>query len=112
MARSARNTTPPTAAITAFHPVNPADNPPDYAEDEPNRVMIPVTAMAGTFLCKGKLRISTLSGLSMSIEQSHASWTSIYEAEVTNPYLAQMPAMHVPLILVRPSRVPLALEGD
>jgi hypothetical protein len=102
----------PVPTIIAFHPVLPADNPLDYTEDEKNRLMVPVTALAGTFLFKGALRISTLSGLGTSIEQAHSSWTSIYEAEVTNPYLSQMPPMHVPMILVHPKQVSLALEGN
>jgi len=102
----------PVSTIIGFHPVMPADNPLDYAEDEKNRLMVPVTAIVGTFILKGKLRISSLSGLGTSIEMAHSSWTSIYEAEATNPYLPQMPPLHIPMILTNPKHVGLALEGD
>lgn len=102
----------PVYKLIAFHVVLPADNVLDYAEDEKNRVMIPLTAMAGTFLFKGKLRISTLSGLATSIEMAHTAWTSLYENEITNPYLPQMPPMHIPLVLISSKNVALALEGE
>jgi hypothetical protein len=102
----------PVNKIIAFHPVLPADNILDYAEDEKNRVMVPMTAVAGTFLFKGKLRISSLSGLGTSIEMAHSAWTSLYEVEITNPYLAQMPPLHVPMLLAGSKYVTLALEGD
>src|SRR5512140_1951954 len=76
----------PVAKVLGFHPVLPADISLDYAPDEPNREMVPVTAMVGTFLLKGKLRISSLSGLRTTIEMAHTSWTSIYEVEISNPY--------------------------
>jgi hypothetical protein len=102
----------PVSKVIAFHPVQPTDNTLDYAMDEPNREMVPLTVLAGTFQFKGKLRISTLSGLSTSIEMAHSSWTSIYEAEVFNPYLAQMPPLHIPMILTNPKHVSLAVVGD
>ncbi len=102
----------PVSKIIAFHPVLPADNAPDYDENEKNRVLVPVTGIAGTFICKSKLRISSLSGLSTSIEMAHNSWTSLYEVEISNPYLAQMPPMHIPMILINPKHVSLGLESD
>lgn len=100
----------PVARLIGFHPVLPADNPLDYAEDEKNRQMVPVTAIVGTFLLKGKLRISSLTGMASSIEMAHASWTSIYEVEITNPYLPQMPPLRIPMVLVSPKHVSLAPE--
>jgi hypothetical protein len=101
----------PVAMVVAFHPILPAENPLDYAEDEKNRVMVPVTTLVGTFVYKGKLRISSLSGFGASIELAHSSWTSIYEVEVTNPYLPQMQPLHVPMILMNPKQASLALEA-
>jgi len=102
----------PVAKVIAFHPVLPADNPMDYSEDEKNRQMTPITAIAGTFLFKAQLRTSNLINLAASIEMAHASWSSIYEAQIFNPYLAQMPPLHIPMILINPKHVSLALEGD
>jgi len=101
----------PVATVIGFHPIPPTENPLDYADDEKNRVMVPVTALVGTFMFKGKLRISSLSGFGASIELAHSSWTSIYEVAVTNPYLPQMQPLHVPMILMSPKQVSLALEA-
>ena len=100
----------PVAMVIGFHPIPPVENTMDYAEDERNRVLVPVTAHVGTFLFKGKLRISSLSSFGASIELAHSTWTSIYDVEVTNPYLPQMQPLHVPLILMNPKQVSLALE--
>lgn len=102
----------PVAKVIAFHPVLPAENPLDYAEDEKNRLMVPITAIVGTFLFKAKLRISSMINLAASIEMAHASWSTIYEVEVSNPYLPQMPPLQVPMILISPKHVPLGLEGN
>ena len=101
----------PVAMVIGFHPIPPTDNPVDYAEDEKNRVMVPITALIGTFVVKGKFRISSLAGLGTSIELAHTSWSSFYEAEITNPYLPQMPPLKVPMILLNPKQVSLALEA-
>jgi hypothetical protein len=83
----------------------------DYAEDEKNRQMVPVTAGLGTFLLKGKLRISALTGMASSIEMAHTNWTSIYEVEITNPYLPQMPPLRIAMVLLSTKNVGLAVEG-
>jgi hypothetical protein len=101
----------PVSTVIAFHPIPPADNPLDYDEGEKNRVMAPTTILVGTFVFKGKLRISTQTSFGNSIELGHSAWMSIYEVEVTNPYLPQMSPLHVPLILVNPKQVSLALEA-
>jgi hypothetical protein len=36
-------------------------------------------------------------------------WMSIYEAEISNPYLPQMPVISVPMLLVRPEQVSFAM---
>ncbi len=102
----------PVAQLIAFHPVLPAENVADFDENEKNRVMVPMTAIVGTFLLKGNLRISSMINLASSIEMAHASWSSIYEVEITNPYLAQMPPLRMPMVLVSPKHVSLAIEKD
>jgi hypothetical protein len=102
----------PVSMVIAFHPIPPADNPLDYDESEKNRVMLPITALVGTFLFKGKSRISSQTGFGTSIELAHSLWMSIYEVEVVNPYLPQMQPLHVPLILINPKQVSLALEAS
>jgi hypothetical protein len=100
----------PTATVIGFHLAPPASEPLDYAEDEKNRTMAPVVALVGTFLFKGKLRVSAQTGLGPSLESSRSQWASIYDVEVTNPNLPQMPALAVPLILINPRQVTFVTE--
>jgi hypothetical protein len=101
----------PVSTVIAFHLVPPATEPLDYSEDETNRVMVPVTGLPGTFQFKGYLRISTVAGLSTSIELAHSAWLSIYNVDVINTSVPQMQPIHVPLILINPKQVSLAIEG-
>jgi hypothetical protein len=99
----------PTTQIIAFHLAPPPADPLDYDANEANRTMVDVNLVLGTFVVKGKLRISTLSDFSTSIELGRSMWLSIYDADITNPFLAQMPPIHVPMMLVRPEQVSFGL---
>ena len=101
----------PISTVVAFHLTPPANESLDYAEDETNRVMVPVTALPGTFQFKGFLRISAKSDLSTSIELAHSNWSSIYNVDVTNHSMPQMQPIHVPLILINPKLVSLTIEA-
>lgn len=99
----------PVAEAIAFHTLPPTDEPLDYDPGEANRTMEAIEIMLGTFVMKGKTRISTQTEISTSLEMARVSWMSIYEVSVTNPYLPQMAALQVPMALVNPNRVPFAL---
>ena len=101
----------PVSTIIAFHLAPPAADPMDYAANEPNRILVPLTALPGTFQLKGYLRISSLGNLSTSIELAHSDWLSVYNVDVTNHSMPQMQPIHVPLILINPKYVSLAIEG-
>ncbi|HNQ95036.1 MAG TPA: hypothetical protein PKK96_05570 [Anaerolineales bacterium] len=98
----------PVSELAAFHPLPPSDDPLDYDASEANRQMQDITVMAGTFLMKGQIRISTQTEMSQSLEVAHVSWMSLYDAEISNPFLPQMTPLHVPLVLVNPSHVAFA----
>lgn len=98
----------PRAEVIGFHIAPPAADALDYEEDEKNRSVISVTGLVGTFQFAGKLRVSSQTGLTNSLENSHTSWMSIYEVNISNPYLPQM-TMQVPMLLVNPSKVSFAL---
>jgi hypothetical protein len=100
----------PVSMVIAFHLAPPAADSMDYASDETNRIMEPITAQVGTFLFKGKLRISAKAGISTSIELSHSPWMSIYDTDVVNPSMPQMQPIHVPLILINPKQTSIAVE--
>ena len=94
----------PTVQVTAFHLAPPAQDPLDYEASEGNRMMQPLDVMIGSFLIKGKIRISTQTDVSTSLDVMRASWMSIYEADISNPFLPQF-NVHVPMLLVSPNFV-------
>ena len=98
----------PSAAVIAFHLSPPAQEPLDYEEGEKNRAVETVSATVGTFIFKGKIRFSAQSGIASSLEMIK-SWMSMYEVEITNPSLPQMPAIQVPMLLVHPGQVSFGL---
>jgi hypothetical protein len=100
----------PTATVIGFHLVPPLTDDLDYEADEKNRAMQPVTVLVGSFHFKGKMRISSQTGIGPSLESSRLQWMSIYDVEVSNPYLPQMPVLTVPLILLNPKQVSFSLE--
>jgi hypothetical protein len=60
--------------------------------------------MVGSFLLKGRIRISMQTDVATSLDVMRASWMSVYDAEISNPYLPQF-NVHVPMLLVNPSLV-------
>ena len=98
----------PTSELIAFHTLPPTNEVLDYDENELNRMMQPVDVKVGTFIMRGKIRISTQTDIGSSLEVARISWMSLYEVEVTNPYLPQMPALQVPMALVNPIHVAFA----
>lgn len=95
----------PTSEVIAFHTLPPTEEPLDYDPNEANRTMEVVELLVGTFVMKGKIRISTQTEVSTSLEVARVSWMSVYDVWITNPYLPQMPAVQTPMMLVNPSRV-------
>lgn len=95
----------PTSEVIAFHTLPPADEPLDYDPEEANRTMETVDLLVGTFLMKGKIRISTQTEVSTSLEVARVSWLSVYDVWISNPYLPQMPALQAPMVLVNPSHI-------
>lgn len=100
----------PTTQLIGFHTLPPTDEPLDYDPNEMNRMMQPVDVMVGTFVMKGKIRISTQTEVGTSLEVARISWMSLYDVEIMNPYLPQMPALHVPMALVNPTHVAFAFS--
>ena len=99
----------PTSEIIAFHTLPPLEEPLDYDPNEANREMDVIDLLVGTFVMKGKIRISTQVEVATSLETARVSWMSVYDVWVTNPYLPQMPALQVPMILVNPNQVAFGL---
>ncbi len=94
----------PTGEVIAFHLVPPAADPLDYEPNEPNRIMVDTTLTVGTFLFRGKVRISAQVDFGTSLEMGRQPWLSFYEVGVSNPFLPQM-NLTVPFTLVSPGHV-------
>ena len=102
----------PTTELIAFHTLPPTDDALDYEPAEANRMMEAVDVIVGTFVMKGKIRISTQTEIGVSLEVARVSWMSLYDAVITNPHLPQMPAMQVPMVLVNPLHVAFGVTGQ
>ena len=99
----------PIPEAIAFHTLPPTDEPMDYDASEANRAMQPIDLLVGTFVIKGKIRISTQTDIGTSLESARITWMSVYDVLITNPYLPQMPALQAPIILVSPNHVVFGL---
>lgn len=97
-----------THEIVGFHLAPPAQDPLDYDPAEANRKMQSVQVLTGSFVMKSFLRISTATDFAASLDVMNATWMSIYDAEITNPYLPQF-NLRVPMLLVRPNKVIIGL---
>jgi hypothetical protein len=99
----------PTSQVIAFHTLPPTEEPLDYDPSEGDRKMEAVDLLVGTFVMKGQIRISTHTEVDHTLESAVVSWMSVYDVSITNPYLPQMPALQVPMVLVNPSNVSFGL---
>jgi len=98
----------PTSRAICFHTLPPTNEQLDYEADEANRMMQAVDVLVGSFVMKGNIRISTQTELSQSLEVARQAWLSVYDVNITNPYLPQMPPLFVPMVLVNPDHVAFA----
>ena len=98
----------PTPSLIAFHLVPPVQDIMDYDSSEANRVMQPMDMLVGTFQFKGHVRMSAATAVDVSLEVMRISWLSVYDTQITNPYLPQF-NLQVPLLVISPTLVSLAL---
>lgn len=99
----------PLSQLIAFHIMPPIVEPLDYDTTEANRMMQEVSVLVGTFMMKGKIRVSTQTEVVQSLEIIGASWMSLYDVEVSNLYISQMPVLQTPMALLNPSHVAFAV---
>jgi hypothetical protein len=95
----------PTASAIGFHLAPPANDGVDYDIQEKNRTMEPVIITLGTFTVKARIRISASTSLASSLEVVYTGWLSIYDVEISNPFLPQMPPIQTPMMLITPAKV-------
>jgi hypothetical protein len=98
----------PTPQVIGFHLAPPAQDPIDYDATESNRTMQPIELLLASFTMKAKIRISTQTDISTSLDVMRVAWVSVYDADISNPYLPQF-SMQVPMLLVNPNQVSVGL---
>ena len=101
----------PVPLVIGFHVVPPSQEPLDYDVREDNRVNKSTTISMGLFVVNGNVRISAKTDLVTNLQITHSPWISVYDAEVSSPHLPQMPPLHVPMLLVRPTHVGFILQN-
>ena len=101
----------PIERIIGFHLAPLAEEPLDYDLEAANRTMMDIDLVLGAFLLKGKVRISTQSDFAAMLELSHGTWFSVYDADISIPFLPQMPMIHTPMLLVDPTQVSFGLQA-
>jgi hypothetical protein len=99
----------PIERIIGFHLAPPAEERLDYDPEMANRTLLDVEMVLGRFLLKGKVLISTHTDFAAMLELSHSTWFSVYDADISNPFLPQMPTIHVAMLLVNPTQVSFGL---
>jgi hypothetical protein len=99
----------PIQQVVAFHPAPPDADPPDYDENESNRVMQPVTLQVGSFIFNSSLRLSGNSSVGSQLEASHSPWISVYEIAVSNPNMPGL-QLKVPMALISPMKVLIGMS--
>jgi hypothetical protein len=102
----------PTERIIGFHLAPPSSEPLDYDPNDPqeaDRTLVDMNMILGAFMLKGKIRISTHADFVANLEAAHMTWLSVYDAEIVNPFLPQMAAIQVPMLLAKPTQVSFGL---
>jgi hypothetical protein len=102
----------PIERIIGFHLAPPASEPLDYDQGVADRAMLDVNMMLGAFILKGRVRASIHADFSTMLEISHMTWFSVYDADIVNLFLPEMPTMHVPMLLVNPAQVSFGLHDE
>ena len=100
----------PSTSMLGFHLAPPSVAPLDYDESEKNRSMEPISLLMGTFYVKGHIRVANAAAIIKSLDVAYNSWLSLYNVEISNPFLPQMPAMPVPMLLVSPHQISFLME--
>ncbi len=98
--------------VLAYHLMPPQQDPLDYDPSEPNRKMVSVTALIGSFRLDGSMRMSTISNLRHYLDITREMFTPLYDVKITNTILTGMGAIKVPYVLLRQATSILAVTND
>jgi len=96
--------------INAYHLIPPASEPPDYDPNEPNRKMVPTTAIIEPFRFDGFTRMASFSTSDNYLAAAKAEFITIYDARMTCPLVPSIKGVQTPMLLLRQHRVMFAME--
>ncbi len=99
----------PSERMIGYHLAPPSTEPLDYDPSGEDRTLLPIDMILGTFMLKGSILVSPRTELASMLEVSHRAWLSIYNADISNPFMPVLPTIHTPMLLVNPSQVSLGL---
>jgi len=98
--------------VNAYHLLPPASEPPDYDPDEPNRKMVPTTAMVGHFRFDGLTRMAAFSAADNYLAAAKAAFIPIYDSQMTCPLFPSIKGMKTPMVLLRQHRAMFAMANE
>jgi hypothetical protein len=102
----------PMDRMIGLHIAPPNCDPPDFTAGLVNRTMMDISMIMGVFVVKGQIRVSTQVPLAGNLELVYKNWLSVYDADISTPFLAKMPIIHVPMILVKPAEASFGIASD
>ena len=100
----------PAGQVLAYHLLPPASDPLDYDETEKNRKMEPVMVLVGNFRFNAQMRMSTQLNVGGNLDVSRIAFLSVYNAEISNPYIPSMGVIKAPMVLVRVSQATFGVK--
>ncbi|MFC1936180.1 hypothetical protein ACFLYP_00790 [Chloroflexota bacterium] len=99
----------PVPTIKAFHLMPPAEEPLDYDDSVPNRIMAPLKIYFGAYMCMALVRISNQATVKKHLDIAKAQYLSIYDAKFCIPSTPQMKPIEAPMALVQRDSVLAAI---
>ena len=101
----------PYEEVVAFHLMPPAEAQLDYDPTEPNRIMVPVTAYAGSFHFKASIRIGVQTTIQNLLGITKSDFMSIYDVEIYHPSNPNMKPMNVNFAMIQRVAVMIGITG-
>ena len=101
-----------TSGINAYHVMPPSDEGADYDPEEPNRKMIPTTALLGYFRFDGFSRMAEFTTMDNYLGAAKSEFITLYDITMTCPLVPSIKGVQAPMALLRQERVTFSVEED
>ena len=98
--------------INAYHLMPPITETLDYDPSEPNRKMVPTTAMVGYFRFEGFSRMASFTDMDNYLSSAKAEYMSLYEAKMTCLVMPSIKGMQSPTVYVRQHRTIFTVQEE